>query len=96
MSHTFNWCQDRTKLSIYGNQVFYVSPLGIKYWHLNDKLHRENWPAIENPDGRRVWYSNGKRHRVDGHAIEYANGNKWWFLNGKQYSESAYWKELKK
>ena len=69
---------------------------GNKVWCLNDKLHRENGPAVEYANGTKEWYLNGKRHRVDGPAFEFANGDKWWCLNGRQYSESDYWKELKK
>ena len=56
---------------------------GNKHWYLNDKLHRDDGPAIENANGNKFWYQNGKRHRVDGPAIETANGNKQWYLNGK-------------
>ena len=44
----------------------------------------------------KYWFLNGKRHRENGPAIEYANGDKYWYLNGLEYSESDYWKELKK
>ena len=32
-----------------------------KYWYLNEKLHRENGPAIEYSDGHKEWWINGKR-----------------------------------
>ena len=57
---------------------------GDKEWHLNDKLHREDGPAIERTNGGKEWYLNGKYHREDGPAIEYANGTKCWYLNGKK------------
>jgi hypothetical protein len=60
-----------------------VDERGIKRWHLNDKLHREDGPAIEHADGTKFWFLNGKRHREDGPAKEYANGYKFWYLNGK-------------
>ncbi len=56
---------------------------GTKEWYLNDKLHREDGPAIEYVDGSKAWYRNGKLHREDGPAIEYVDGSKLWFLNGK-------------
>ena len=46
--------------------------------------------------GDKCWRLNGKTHRENGPAIEYANGDKCWYLNGYHYSESDYWKELKK
>ena len=33
---------------------------GTKKWHLNDKLHREDGPAIEYADGDESWYLNGE------------------------------------
>ena len=50
-------------------------------WFLNEKLHREDGPAIEYIDGTNAWYLNDKLHREDGPAIEYPDGNKYWFLN---------------
>ena len=96
MSETFDWCQDKTKLAIWNKQVFSVNNKGDKWWYFNGRLHRENGPAVEwLIGGRKSWYLNGKRHRVNGPAIE----DKWdkrWYLNGKEYSESDYWKVLKK
>jgi hypothetical protein len=62
---------------------------GDKFWYLNDKLHREDGPAIEYSDGDKAWYLNGLRHREDGPAFEYTNGNKFWYLNGKQHREDG-------
>ena len=63
---------------------------GDKFWYLNDKLHREDGPAIEYAKGGKRWYLNGKLHREDGPAVEYANGRKFWFLNGVEYSEADF------
>ena len=60
-----------------------VSHNGEKCWYLNDKLHREDGPAIEYED-RKVWYLYGKCHRIDGPAVEYTDGKKYWSLNGKR------------
>ena len=62
---------------------------GSKYWYLNDKLHREDGPAIEYADGDKYWHLNGEYHREDGPAIEYANGDKDWFLNGQRHREDG-------
>ena len=32
---------------------------GNHYWFLNDKLHREDGPAVEFADGIKLWYLNG-------------------------------------
>ena len=58
-------------------------------WYLNDKLHREDGPAVECADGYKAWYLNGNLHREDGPAIEYANGSKLWYLNGQKHREDG-------
>lgn len=67
----------------------YVYDNGDRYWHLNDKLHREDGPAIECADGTRRWYLSGQRHREDGPAVESANGDRYWYLNGKFHREDG-------
>lgn len=49
---------------------------GNKFYYLNDKLHRDNEPAIEMINGDKYWYQHGKLHRLDGPVIELANGDK--------------------
>jgi len=61
---------------------------GTKHWVSNNKLHRENSPAVENAGGTKQWYLNNERHREAGPAIEYANGDKSWYFNGKLHRES--------
>ena len=63
---------------------------GTKHWYLNDKLHREDGPAIEYADGTKYWWLNGKLHREDGPAVEYADGGKYWWLNGKKLTQEEY------
>ena len=63
---------------------------GTKCWGLNDKLHREDGPAVEYPNGRKCWYLNDKRHREDGPAVEWPNGEKDWYLKGNKVS----WREV--
>ena len=60
-----------------------------KRWYLNDKLHREDGPAVKYTDGSKCWYLNGKRHREDGPAVEYADGEKLWYLNGERHRENG-------
>lgn len=82
MSATFSWCKDKTRVNTCDKQVFCVK-YGRKYWYLNGKCHRENWPAIEYPDGTKIWYLNGKLHRENGPACDPPNGCKVWYVNGK-------------
>ena len=56
----------------------------IMYHLPNNKLHREDGPAIIHADGSQEWYINNKLHREDGPAIIYANGSQEWWLNGKK------------
>jgi len=69
---------------------------GNKEWYLDDKLHREDGPAIEIVNGDKYWFLNGKFHREDGPAIEYASGNKFWYLNGKELTEEKFLQRTKK
>jgi len=62
---------------------------GTKEWWLNDRLHREDGPAVEYANGNKEWYLNDKLHREDGPAIELANGHKSWHLNGKCHREDG-------
>jgi len=71
-------------------------PNGNKFWYLNDKLHREDGPAVEFANGGKEWWLNGKLHREDGPAIERASGNKTWFLNNIRYSEPDFYRRLYK
>ena len=60
-----------------------------KRWYLNDKLHREDGPAVERVNGDKCWYLNGKLHREDGPACEFANGTKYWFLHDKDVTKNV-------
>jgi hypothetical protein len=68
---------------------FNINQYGTKEWWSNDKLHREDGPALENKIGTKGWYINGRLHREDGPAIERANGDKEWYLNGKRHREDG-------
>ena len=82
MSRTFEWCKDKTKLGIWDKQVFCVDICGNKEWRLNDKLHRENGPAVEWGNGSKSWWVKGELHRENGPSLEWSNGYRAWFLNG--------------
>ena len=59
-----------------------VDYIGNKRWYLNDKLHREDGPAVEYTNGNNKWYQYDKLHRIDGPAIEWFDGKKFWYING--------------
>jgi len=60
-----------------------------KLWYVNNKLHREDGPAVEHTDGDKFWYINDELHREDGPAIEKSNGDKSWYLNGLLHREDG-------
>ena len=66
-----------------------TSRYGTKSWHLHDKLHRVDGPAVEYADGEKVWYLHDKKHRVGGPAVEYADGGKEWWQHGKRHREDG-------
>jgi hypothetical protein len=58
---------------------------GNKSWYLNDRLHRDDGPAVEYDNCYKSWWQHGQLHRADGPAIEYADGTtKYWYYKGKQ------------
>ena len=62
-----------------------ISKNSTKFYYVNNVLHREDGPAIEDVNGNKYWYKNGLLHREDGPAIEKVSGYNSWNLNGKQY-----------
>ena len=57
--------------------------------YLNNKLHAEGKPAVEDYTGTNYWYTNGGLHREDGPAVEYASGTKEWWSNGKLHRDGG-------
>ena len=55
----------------------------IQYFNEEGLLHRDDGPAVINPNGDKSWWENGKLHRTDGPAVEWSTGEKWWYLHGK-------------
>ena len=66
---------------------------GSIYWYLNNKLHREDGPAIIYWNNTKMWIRHGELHRLDGYAVESYldddNNNEYWIL-GKKYSKEQY------
>jgi hypothetical protein len=59
-------------------------------WELDDKLHREDGPAVIWAHGAQRWYLNGNLHRTDGPAYIRADGTQRWFLNDRAYTEQEW------
>jgi hypothetical protein len=70
-------------------QVGPVNAAGIRYeiWMQNGEYHRENGPAIKQPDGTEIYQQHGKRHRLDGPAfigpMKNEKHHKEWWVKGK-------------
>jgi len=62
---------------------------GTKHWYQDEKLHREDGPAVEWNNGSKHWYRDGKFHRENGPAIEWSNGDKEWYRDGKLHREDG-------
>jgi hypothetical protein len=76
-------------IKLLNDREVFEYPNGDKEYFLNDMLHREDGPAIDDVNGDKKWYINGKLHRTDGPAIEYLGGDKWWFINDKIHREDG-------
>ena len=66
-----------------------IDSSGNKFWYKNDKLHREDGPAIEYVSGHKHWFIEDMWHREDGPAIEWPNGDFYWFIDGKEIEVSS-------
>jgi hypothetical protein len=55
-------------------------------WRLTGKLHREDGPAVIDPQGHLEWWLEGLRHREDGAAVESEDGSREWWIQGEEFS----------
>jgi len=60
-----------------------------EWYNSNNKLDRDDGPAVEYVDGMKCWYKNGKLHRDDGPAYVHSNGYKSWWKNGLLHRENG-------
>ena len=61
----------------------------IEYRNKNNKLHRDNGPAIIFADGTQSWYKNGKCHRENGPALIGFIGIQEWYKNGELHRKDG-------
>lgn len=59
-------------------------------WWLDDKLHRQDGPAIQYSNGTKKWFIEDKLHREDGPAIEYYDGTEYFYLHGILYTQEEF------
>ena len=77
----------------------HIDEAGTQRWYLDDKLHRQDGPAVVYSDGSEYWYLDDKLHRQDGPAAVGACVTEDWYLHGKFLEEGvegfwAHWKLL--
>ena len=71
-----------------GNVSIEIKSSLIKIYK-NEKLHREDGPAIIYSNGSKVWYRNGLCHRDDGPAVIDSDGFKAWYKNGLYHRDDG-------
>ncbi len=69
--------------------------IGNKYYNDSGKYHREDGPAIIEPDGSQSWFKDGNRHRDDGPAIIWQDGTQSWWKDGREYTKEEFDKQTK-
>ncbi|KAB0640669.1 hypothetical protein F7R25_04010 [Burkholderia stagnalis] len=62
---------------------------GTVEYYKDDKLHRDDGPAIIDNDGYKIWYKHGVIHRLNGPAVEGPEGDKAYYVNGKLHNENG-------
>ncbi len=67
----------------------YIDQYGTQRWWKDDKLHREDEPAIIYPSGTKFWFINDKRHRKDGPAFINSDGTQMWYKDGEFHREDG-------
>jgi|ERR1700691_915888 len=58
-------------------------------YYLNDKLHREDGPAVIYSDGTINYYLNGKLHREYGPAVIWNNGSFEYYINNNNITKKV-------
>ena len=67
---------------------------GSFLYRLNDRLHREDGPALYFKSGYTKWYIHGLLHRTDGPALVCESGLVSWYLYGKSMTFSEWCLEV--
>jgi len=67
----------------------HIDVVGTIRYYKNDKLHREDGPALEWDFGDKEWWLNGVYHREDGPAVEGINNHREWWIHGKRHRKDG-------
>ena len=61
------------------------------FWYDDEnRLHRQDGPAIEYADGGRAWLKHGLMHRLAGPAVVYAGGHTEWWIDNRRYDQAEH------
>jgi hypothetical protein len=71
-----------------------IDQFGNQQWFKDNKLHREDGPAVIWSDGGKEWFINGFRHREDGPAVISKDGFKRWWLVYECMTKEEWWEML--
>ena len=65
-----------------------ISARGSKWWFCKTYLHRDNGPAVTEPNGYKVWFKYDKKHRTAGPAVvgKHIGQDEYW-INGQELTE---------
>lgn len=64
-----------------------IQTKGKKSWYINNKLHREDGPAVERTDGIHDWYLDGKNV---GMCIDNSDGTRTYYLGRQTVTEKEF------
>jgi hypothetical protein len=62
----------------------------VRYYDEDNKLHRDDGPALILPNGSQFWFCHGILHREDGPAREFDNGDEDYWLDGEQVTKEEH------
>ena len=58
---------------------------GNNRWYLNERLHREDGPAVIYANGTQLWYIDGNMHRINGPAVIHPDDTQEWCVNNQRH-----------
>ena len=87
----FSWASNPRVLAAWNKQCRTTNTHGFVIYTLNGHEHRDDGPAVIQPDGTSYWYNHGAKHREDGPATiipaqdpSLPDHLEWWF-NGRRH-----------
>ena len=85
--------QLRIKAQLDGQDGRVEKPFGT-VWYKNNKIHREDGPAIEANNGNKSWLQNGILHNLNGPSMIQSDGTTKYHIWGLEYKREDWEKEV--